>query len=1151
MKTYFTFLFSFLFAISTNFAQQKGPINFNPDLQIAVSPSPQADYTAFFAEAYQSFPTIPRGVLEGVAFNNTSIWHVPENIQQSCAGIPQAHGVMGLIENGKGFFRENLTYISNLTGYSAEQIKADPRVNILAYAKAFEISLTNANTTNVGIAEIAQVLEQLSELAYINPVENYGMSSFQYNVFNFMNSAANQAKYSFPDPQLNLVSYFGQNNYSILSSSFVNINGNKIQSHDGTSWQNQVKSMMCNQVPGAIWNAAHSSNFSVGRSQAVSAVTVHKIQGPYSSAINWFKNSVANVSAHYIVRASDGQITQMVCEGNTAWHVGSSNGFTVGIENDGYVENNDNTTALYQANALITKDVAAQYGINRLRTWGYQGCTGGAGTCQLGACTFVKGHQHYPNQSHSDPGIYWNWRYFYKLVNDDTPVTNYTAASGTFYDTGGAGGNYADDSRKIYKIAPTNATDITITINSFNLELNWDYLLVYDGPSVFSPLVGEYTGTTIPSTFTASGSALTVEFRSDCGTTNPGYSISWGSVGADNVPPTTTVSSNGTWETNNFTANFSDSDNSGGSGIAHRFYQVIHYTGSEWRSNGNRGYLKDNFDNTIHSDWGSYAGSWSISGGNLVQSDEANGNTILSAPVNQNGATAYLYDWSAAIGGSGTNRRAGIHFMCSDPDAPNRGNSYFVYYRVDNSLVQIYSVTNDVFTLEKDIPITVNLNQTYNNKIIYNKSTGKITIYRDGNKIGDWTDPTPLTTGSHVSLRTGNCTYTVNQINVYAKRTGTTKTITVGTGANDDIQFQNPNPTAPSGKVKSILIDGAGNFSTIGEKLINVDWTTPTLIIAVQDGTGADIDITTSTNSLSANWSASSDPHSGINYYQYAIGTTPGGTNVTGWTSTGTTRSMTKSGLNLVSGLTYYVTVRTYNNAGLVANAVESDGVQIIRDIAVSPRVFLGGSYNSTSNVMIDYLRVAGLVPTNQPYSNTPWNYSGTESTTAAVLNVAGSNAIIDWVLVQLRDKNDPSTVLDTQAALLQSDSDIVGVDGISPVEFSNLNEDDYYVTIIHRNHLAIMSAAPVSLSTATTVVDFRTTPTYGTDAQQQVGSLKAMWSGDTNGDGFIDAGDRSLAWNSRNTSGYSSIDCNLDGIIDAADRSTAWNNRNKTAQLP
>ena len=85
----------------------------------------------------------------------------------------------------------------------------------------------------------------------------------------------------------------------------------------------------------------------------------------------------------------------------------------------------------------------------------------------------------------------------------------------------------------------------------------------------------------------------------------------------------------------------------------------------------------------------------------------------------------------------------------------------------------------------------------------------------------------------------------------------------------------------------------------------------------VRDGTGADISTTTSTTQLSANWDAATDADSGISGYQYAIGTSAGGTQTVNWTSLGNVTTSRKSGLTLTVGQTYYVSVRAVNGAGL------------------------------------------------------------------------------------------------------------------------------------------------------------------------------------------------------------------------------------------
>jgi len=105
-----------------------------------------------------------------------------------------------------------------------------------------------------------------------------------------------------------------------------------------------------------------------------------------------------------------------------------------------------------------------------------------------------------------------------------------------------------------------------------------------------------------------------------------------------------------------------------------------------------------------------------------------------------------------------------------------------------------------------------------------------------------------------------------------------------------------------------------------------VDATAPAAPSTSRDGTGADINYTGSLTQLSANWNAGSDAQSGIVKYWYAIGTAAGGTNVAGWTDNGGSLSVTRTGLSLSNGTTYYFTVKAENGAGLLSAAANSDG---------------------------------------------------------------------------------------------------------------------------------------------------------------------------------------------------------------------------------
>jgi autotransporter-associated beta strand protein len=98
---------------------------------------------------------------------------------------------------------------------------------------------------------------------------------------------------------------------------------------------------------------------------------------------------------------------------------------------------------------------------------------------------------------------------------------------------------------------------------------------------------------------------------------------------------------------------------------------------------------------------------------------------------------------------------------------------------------------------------------------------------------------------------------------------------------------------------------------------------------AVDDGQSGDIDFQVSLTAIAAKWSGFTDgAGSGIASFEWAIGTTPGGTDVMAFTSEGISGTgATRSGLSLTSGTTYSVSVRAIDNAGNVSTPVSSDGV--------------------------------------------------------------------------------------------------------------------------------------------------------------------------------------------------------------------------------
>lgn len=122
--------------------------------------------------------------------------------------------------------------------------------------------------------------------------------------------------------------------------------------------------------PSSRWYGAHGGNYmraSRPRSHTINKVVVHHVNGSWSSAINWFNDSRAGVSAHYTVRSSDGFIGQSVEEKDIAYHAGNwpVNQTAIGIEHEGFGNNPQRwfTPALYNSSARLTAYLCRRYGI--------------------------------------------------------------------------------------------------------------------------------------------------------------------------------------------------------------------------------------------------------------------------------------------------------------------------------------------------------------------------------------------------------------------------------------------------------------------------------------------------------------------------------------------------------------------------------------------------------------------------------------------------------------------------------------------------------------------------------------------------------------------------------------------------------------------
>ena len=93
-----------------------------------------------------------------------------------------------------------------------------------------------------------------------------------------------------------------------------------------------------------------------------------------------------------------------------------------------------------------------------------------------------------------------------------------TQTSGQFTDGSGPIEDYQANTDASWLINPQNAedsiTDITIYFVEFDLG-SGDYLRIYDGETTSAPMLGEYTGSTLPSQHTSTGNKLLITLNTD------------------------------------------------------------------------------------------------------------------------------------------------------------------------------------------------------------------------------------------------------------------------------------------------------------------------------------------------------------------------------------------------------------------------------------------------------------------------------------------------------------------------------------------------------------------------------------------------------------------------------------------------------------
>ena len=228
--------------------------------------------------------------------------------------------------------------------------------------------------------------------------------------------------------------------------------------------------------------------------------------------------------------------------------------------------------------------------------------------------------------------------------------------------------------------------------------------------------------------------------------------------------------------------------------------------------------------------------------------------------------------------------------------------------------------------------------------------------------------------------------------------------------------------------------------------------------------------------------------------------------NITGDIGTGSGAITGFDSPSTLNGNIYYASSTTSSGfaTGMCDTALVTITITTPQKVCLSPKAYLQGALlgvDLPNTLMRDDLRAKNLIPTTSPYLG---GLTSANTTTSTVLAVTGSNAIVDWVFVELRSGTDSTLVIDSRSALIQRDGDIVDMDGTGSLLFSVANTGQYYLVVKHRNHLSIMSVKNL-MSDVCKIIDFTLslTPNFNLNSlniinQPQITMQQgnALWAG-------------------------------------------------------
>ena len=409
-------------------------IGLAPSPAATAAPAPGGTLNEAFAAAAAEFG-VPRDLVVAVGYGETHLdGHRGEPSQDN------GFGVMHLVSNPE---RHTLELAASLTGEPVADLKADGTANIRG-----------------GAAVLRSIADDLK-------LSGRDRISAWYPVVAGYSGATDSVARSYTDHVYELLRTGLQTRTP--EGERVDVAAHASAPERGRYARVPDVSAQGMDYPNSLWVPANGNNYSPGRSAAINLIVVHVTQGSYAGTINWFQNPSAQVSAHYVVRSSDGEITQMVRDGDTAYHVRSANPRALGIEHEGFVDNPSwFTDAMYRSSAALTRWLADRHGLPKTRQ-------------------YIVGHNEVPGNDHTDPGPNWNWGYYLDLVNGGASAAGVFTGSSTDFN-----GDTKDD---IVTFTHGPADDVYVALagtNQFDgTTVKWHDRFALSGET---PLTGDFDG---------------------------------------------------------------------------------------------------------------------------------------------------------------------------------------------------------------------------------------------------------------------------------------------------------------------------------------------------------------------------------------------------------------------------------------------------------------------------------------------------------------------------------------------------------------------------------------------------------------------------------------------------------------------------------